>query len=90
MTDTNSFIFSLINIDNNPSRMDCSVPERAVHGSAMVIQAYGVTNGGSASLVLWSDYNVNTKSRPDLGDFYKHTKYPHGSKESQGFFGRES
>ena len=84
MTDKNSFLFSLINKENKPLKMKCSLPDKAAIGSVSFIQVYGHSPTGT-SLALFADSNQNTSSQSDLGDVFKHPTYSHGSAEAQGF-----
>ena len=74
----NAFLFSLINKDNNPLKMECLKPQFAVCGhSDPWIQQYGL------DLYLCSNSNVNTRSSTNLGYAYKHTSYDWGSTQAK-------
>ena len=84
----NAYLFSLINKDNNPLKIKCSVPEKAAFGPRdKYIQIYGSfqVGGGGHDLMLSADANVNTISSSNLGNSYNHPYYALGSTEAREF-----
>ena len=87
--DVNAYMFSLINKDNNPFKMKCSVPENAAIGACdIAIQVYGsriYDGSGGHDLLLFADSNVNALSYSNLGSIYKHPDYALGSTQAREF-----
>ena len=81
VADENAFLFSLINRDNNPLKMRCFNPEKAINGnsSSLFMQCYG------SELVLYSNSNVNKSSFSNLGLTYKHPTFSYGSSKAKEF-----
>ena len=72
-------MFSLINKDNNPLKIQCLVPKKAAVGPrGTYIQIYGsyqVRVGYGDDLWLSADSNVNEVSGSNLGNSYLHPNY---------------
>ncbi len=82
--DDKAFLFSLINKDGTPLKMECCDPQHAILGyPSSCLQRY--SSFGRRDLVLWEHSNINTNSYSDLGSSYKHPKYPLGSAEAMSF-----
>ena len=88
MEDKNAYLFSLINKDDNPLKIKCSVPEKAAIGprDTRIIQIYGScpVGGGGHDLLLSADSNVK-RSASNLGNSYKHPVYALGSTQAREF-----
>ena len=88
MEDENAYLFSLINKDDKPFKIKCSVPEDAAFGLRdSEIQVYGSypEEGGGSDLWLSADSNVNKDSGSNLGNSYIHPDYPLESSQAKEF-----
>jgi hypothetical protein len=81
-TDSNAFIFSLINEKNTPLKMKCINQECAIKCSNL----YGPFFGNN-DLYICDNSNSRNLSHSLLGQSYKHPKYAQGSKEANSFLG---
>lgn len=79
-SDSNAFIFSLINKDNQPVLIKCSNQQRAIQLSGQ----HGPVFGGCDFLIS-NDSNTNTDSYSNLGYYYRHPVYEAGSNEAKCF-----
>jgi hypothetical protein len=87
-SDPNAFIFSLINKDNKPCKMNVSNPNKAIFCDSR----YGPIFGGSyleegkklirGDIRVVDNGNVNMDSGSALGEIYKHPSYLFGSREA--------
>jgi hypothetical protein len=90
-SDPNAFIFSLINRDSKPCKINVSDPNRAIYCSSR----YGPIFGGSiiredttflnGDIRVANNGNVNTDNFSNLGDAYNHPSYLLESKEAASF-----
>ena len=81
-SDSSAFIFSLVNKENTPLKMDIK-PNN--HGEAMYSHSsYGPTFGGHDFQISDSSNN-NENSFSNLGHSYKFDKFTHGSNEAKNF-----
>ena len=80
--DSNAYLFSLINKDNNILKIRCSRENAAGGAKHTFIQMYGADD-----LMLYADSNVNTDSLSNLGICYRHPNYAFGSTQVQEFSG---
>ena len=88
MVDENAYLFSLINKDNNPLKIKCSVLENAALGPRVQdIQCYGLcqVEGAGNDLIISADSNVNVLSYSNLGNIYKHPDYALRSSQAREF-----
>jgi hypothetical protein len=87
----NAFIFSLINKDNKPCKMNVSNPIKAIYCSSR----FGPIFGGSivkegkklikGAIRVADNGNVNMESVSFLGDAYKYSSYFLGVEEADSF-----
>lgn len=82
-TDSNAFLFSLTNRDNQPCVCPIAAGKEslAVHCSLVC----GVRFGGGADLIVADNSNTNSNSFTNLGHTYKHPTYAHASNEIKTF-----
>jgi hypothetical protein len=87
-SDPNAFIFSLINEDNKPCKINVSDPNKAIFCSSRCGPIFGgsylkegkkLING---YIRVADNGNVNTDNVSVLGDAYKHPSYLYGAKET--------
>jgi hypothetical protein len=80
-SDPNAFIFSLINKDNKPCKINVSDPNRAIYcssrfgpifGGLIIEEGYKWVNG---DIRVADNGNLNTDNGSFLGDAYKHPSY---------------
>jgi len=91
INDPNAFIFSLINRDNKPCKINVSNPNKAIYCSSR----FGPIFGGSilkegkklkrGDIKVSDNGNLNTDNFSFLGDAYKHPSYMFGTKEADSF-----
>jgi hypothetical protein len=90
-SDPNAFIFSLINKDNKPCKMNVSDSNRAIFCSSRFGPIFGGSFIREGTTFLNGDIrvadngNVNMESASFLGDAYKHPSFLLGSKEANSF-----
>ena len=77
--DPNAFVFSMINLDNNPMVMKCHNPNYAVS----CVNNFRPVFGNDISVC--DNSNVNTGSFSNLGHSYKHPQYVQRSNEAKSF-----
>ena len=82
--DENSFLFSLVNKDNEPIKLNFSSFNDTVL-SIYCHSSYGPTFGNGCDLYIADYANSNNTSCSNLGFHYKHPKYSFGSKEAKIF-----
>ena len=80
--DRNAFIFSLVNQDQKPIKLNY---DEADGYSIYCGSTFGPIFGGGNDFRIESDSNINKKSRSNLGCSYKHPLYLYQSKEAQNF-----
>jgi hypothetical protein len=90
-SDPNAFIFSLINKDNKPCKMNVSDPNKAIYCDSRYGPIFGglIVNEGKkwlrGDIRVANNGNVNTDSISFLGNAYKHPSYLFGTKETHSF-----
>jgi hypothetical protein len=90
-SDPNAFIFSLVNRDNKPCKINVSNLNKAIY----CFSRYGPIFGGSylkdgkqlinGDIRVADNVNVNTNNVTNLGDAYKHPSYFFESNETYSF-----
>ena len=80
-SDSNTFLFSLVNIDKAPIRMNYNRKGDCIYCSPL----YGPSFGEGSDLRVSTDSNVNQNSYANLGYSYTHPKYGYGSIEARSF-----
>ena len=78
--DENAFIFSLINKLNKPLKMKCIRPESAIYCSLNLGPNFGLSD-----FEIDNNSNINSDSKSNLGESYKHPDYDYGSNEAKSF-----
>ena len=82
-SDPDAFIFSLINKDNEPLKMNID-PSR--HQSAICCNPkYGPTFGGGNDIYIATNANTTMNSFSYLGVTYKHPQYAQGTNDANTF-----
>ncbi len=76
--DTNAYIFSLINKDENPF-----VAFHSAYDSICLSESSGPLFGEGADFRISTDANSNENSYSNFGKSYTHPKYPFGSAEAK-------
>ena len=77
--DSNAFLFSLVNKDNQPIKLKFNGDGDAIYCGVIWSGVFG------DDLCIASDANTNKKSYSDLGDRYPHPKYTKESVEAKSF-----
>ncbi len=82
-SDSSAFIFSLINKENTPLKMDIKSDsyEYAIYAPS----GYGPAFGSGQDFIISDSSNNNTKSHSNLGVSYKFDKYTYGTNEAKQF-----
>ena len=80
--DENAFIFSLYNYENNPLKLKCVNPQRAISCNINYGPIFGF---GLADFVIFDSSNTNKSSYSYLSNCYKHPTYPKGSLKAKRF-----
>lgn len=80
-TDSNAFIFSLMNKDKKPIVLYCSESQYAISGNS----SFGPTFGGGLDIYIADKSNTNMSNYSNLGFTYKHPQYAYGSNEAKCF-----
>ena len=86
VSDSNAFIFSLINQENNPfkAKIKCSNKgQNAIYCSSKCGPVFGAVSEYTNDLVISSDSNKNTHSYSDFGNEYQHPDYPRKSTKAR-------
>ncbi len=76
--DDKSFIFSLINGEKKPLKIECVDKEHAIYCSVSSGITFGIDD-----LVVASDSNQNENSYSNLGECYQHIEYPEFCERTQ-------
>ena len=79
--DQNAYVFSLVNKENNPFKVMCSLKGDGNYGLWNCDGNYGPVFGGDITIVTNS--NANQKSWTDFGRYYKHSDYEYGTMRAQ-------
>ena len=83
-SDPKSFLFSLVNKDHEPIKMDfVNFNDNLL--SCFCHASYGPTFGHGCDLYVADAANLNDNSCSNLGFHYKHPKYEFGTKEAKEF-----
>lgn len=80
-SDTNAFLFSFINKDNTPFRMNCTKTDNAIYS----YPSFGPVFGLGVDLFIGDKSNLNSKSYSNLGSSYSHPIYKYDSNEAKQF-----
>jgi hypothetical protein len=83
--DREAFIFSLINRDNKPIKMNVADAENAV-----TYASWGGPNFGASDFCIANNSNLNSESFSNLGSVYQHPTYLHGSQQAKCFLAGSS
>jgi hypothetical protein len=75
VVDPKAFIFSLVNKENKPFKVMCTIGASAIYCKS----TYGPTFGGGHNIHVSSDSNSNHTSYSNFGHTYKHADYQNGS-----------
>jgi hypothetical protein len=77
--DQKAFIFSLVNKENKPFKVMCSIGGYAINCNS----TYGPTFGGGFDIHVSSDSNSNQTSYSNFGHTYKHADYQYGTEKAK-------
>ena len=82
-SDPNAFLFSLINKENKPIRMEIIAGKecQSIYGTSVS----GPRFGAGSDIIIADNANINTNSFTNLGCSYKHPVYAYGSNEIKCF-----
>jgi hypothetical protein len=83
ISDSNAFLFSLTNKDNEPCKMNID-PNQSVH-AIFGGPDYGPTFGCGCDIYIRGNPNTGNNSYSDLGSVYNHPRYTKGSNEINSF-----
>jgi hypothetical protein len=81
--DSNAFVFSLTNEDNQPCKM--KICSHRCHSAIFCSSSYGPTFGGASDIYIANNANENLLSCSNLGDSFRHPRYASFSNEAKTF-----
>jgi hypothetical protein len=81
--DSNAFLFSLTNKDNQPCKM--SIDDNRIQYAIECYSGYGPIFGRGNDICIRSDSNTTTHSSSNLGHTYKHSQYGFNTNEAKSF-----
>ena len=85
-SDRNAFIFSLVNRDNSPIKIKCSIGEKAIGCNPKYGPIFGYKN---PDFVLFDHSNANADNFSNLCNSYIHPLYVQRSAEARSFLAGE-
>jgi hypothetical protein len=80
-SDSNAFLFSLVNKDNKPIKMKCQNAHNSIYCSSTSSAVFG----GGHDLYISNNSNTNTTSYSNLGHSYEHPKHKYDTSEVSSF-----
>ena len=84
VTDTKAFIFSLINKEEKPFKVQCSNEgENAIYCDSDYGPCFGADGKNLKDILIDSDSNINKESYCDFGYSYQHPDYEKDSDEAK-------
>ena len=81
--DMNAFLFSLVNKENSPIKIDCFKKKHDIFCHS----DYGPTFGDGHDIFIENKCDKFFNSYLNLGECYRHPKYGYGSVEAESFMG---
>ena len=84
--DPKAFIFSLVNKENKPFKVNCTNGADAIGCSSSYGPSFGDSTTGH-DILIYSDSNANSRSLCNFGSSYKHADYPYNKKRTNAILG---